>query len=386
MLKLLLAVVRFPVDLLMLSWDYLRLVAWSVLRSSRRAPGQTCPLQGVRRQLDRQTREVDGREVQVCLCVRRYGNPWLFRLVFGWSRRAPEGEAAAEHVCGLSEAYTTSPSRWVAMTVVVFGLWAAVAACVVRGTATGGGDVQATQARRLDQDLSAGQLAARRYALNARNLFGEGKLAEARLEFKNAIQRDPDYVHAYVGLGECNLRLGRFEEAKASLEKALDMQGAPPETHGLLAGLAARTGDLPTALAHARKARDANVGDPGVHLLLSALLQAKGETAAALREAEIAAELDPQNPRAHLTAAAIHLLQGALDPAETSYRKALELAGEDVDARLGLARVMRERGDFPGAIAELEAAVRVAPDHPLAVGTLSEYYALRGDWVTAIDI
>ena len=54
-------------------------------------------------------------------------------------------------------------------------------------------------------------------------LFADERFDSARIAYSQAIAIAPKDAHAYVGLGKCNLRDGRKEEAKVNFDKALDL-------------------------------------------------------------------------------------------------------------------------------------------------------------------
>lgn len=55
------------------------------------------------------------------------------------------------------------------------------------------------------------------------SLYADERFDSARIAYTQAISIAPKDAHAYVGLGKCNLRDGRKEEAKQNFDKALDL-------------------------------------------------------------------------------------------------------------------------------------------------------------------
>ncbi len=55
-------------------------------------------------------------------------------------------------------------------------------------------------------------------------LYEKGDYVKAKLEFKNAVQIDPNFADAYYMLGLTAFRTGNLNEAYGSLSKAVDLQ------------------------------------------------------------------------------------------------------------------------------------------------------------------
>ena len=103
----------------------------------------------------------------------------------------------------------------------------------------------------------------------------EGRLPEAETCFRAALQRDPDYVEALIGLGQVE----------------------------------AIRGDVAPALKHFETAIEIDPHLPKAHCSLGHLLQSQGKTDEALAEYFRALEFEPNNIEVSLNVAAIQLAQ-----------------------------------------------------------------------------
>ena len=85
-------------------------------------------------------------------------------------------------------------------------------------------------------------------------LTAQGRLAEAVLYFKKAIELRPDFADAHDNLGAILFRQGRLDDAIAQLQTALSIQPEDGEAHRDLARLLLQKGSLPESLAEYEKA------------------------------------------------------------------------------------------------------------------------------------
>jgi tetratricopeptide (TPR) repeat protein len=158
----------------------------------------------------------------------------------------------------------------------------------------------------------------------------EGRLPEAEACYRAALQRDPDYVEALIGLGQV---------------EALQGERAP-------------------ALKHIESAIEIDPYRPRAHFSLARLFESQGNTDEALAEYFRALELDPNNADVSLSIAAIQLARSQPDQALSRLDQVVELAPEN-----GEARDLRGRAHFTlrhstQAIDDFRAAVTRFPNRP----------------------
>jgi Flp pilus assembly protein TadD len=95
------------------------------------------------------------------------------------------------------------------------------------------------------------------------------------------------------------------------------------------------------------------------------------------------AKADPRNPYAYHFMGVVLYELGELEPARDAYRAATRLAPAYLGARVNLAHALRMLGDTRGAIAEAQAAQRLAPDDGDVFYALGRAYAAAGNRVLA---
>ena len=145
--------------------------------------------------------------------------------------------------------------------------------------------------------------------LRGRELFREdteASLRQALRLFEKAIELDPRFARAYVGVAECHQSLAgfgyepwdvSFSTVKTSLERAIDLDPNLPEAHASLSEMFFNMDDMPGMEAEARKALELNPSLPEPYAMLSELAALKGDPGEMVRQSEAAYRLDPIRPR-----------------------------------------------------------------------------------------
>ena len=164
--------------------------------------------------------------------------------------------------------------------------------------------------KRLDKRDTQSQEAYRlcllgRYYFHQRDLNTRDALKKAIDAFQQAIDKDPLYAAAYVGLAEAYDVLPRYTsasasestlKAKAAALKALEIDDTNPEANVILASISVDEWDWAKAEEGFRRALLLNPGDATGHDWYGECLLFMGRTKEALSELRLAAELDPLSP------------------------------------------------------------------------------------------
>jgi adenylate cyclase len=127
--------------------------------------------------------------------------------------------------------------------------------------------------------------------------------AEARSLFERAIELDPNYAPAYVGLGHVNLNavsygwtpdpgeaLGR---AETLARKAIGLDDMSPAAHALLGSAAVRFGDYDRALDELKRAIELNASDADGYRGLLQVLLWRSDIEGAIVAAELLGQFQP---------------------------------------------------------------------------------------------
>ena len=203
----------------------------------------------------------------------------------------------------------------------------------------------------------------------------QGRLEQATSLYRQALEREPDFLPAVLRLGRSELDRGHFPEARRLFERALDLEPAAAAGHEGLGKVASALGDHRAAIGHFERALELDHAATGIHYALGQAHRDLGDLDAArvhLQQAgDVAARvIDPLiNPLASLAESAqFYLVQGAeamddgdYQAAAAAFRSALERDPESLPATRGLATSLERLGDLDGAVRELERALESAP-------------------------
>lgn len=135
--------------------------------------------------------------------------------------------------------------------------------------------------------------------------------------YRKAMQMDPYYSEYYNEAGNLLQRSGRFREAEAMYENAIEYSAPYPEVHfnkGICALNLERTEE---AIAQFGVSLELNPLQVELYVLRAELLSEAGDTATAIRDYDAALTLSPDNVAANVNRAVLHYEAG-------SYKAALE--------------------------------------------------------------
>ncbi len=140
-------------------------------------------------------------------------------------------------------------------------------------------------------------------------LKGLGKLRDAELSTRKAIELNPNFADAHLNLGNILIDLGKLKDAELSTRKAIELNPNFANAHLNLGNILIDLGKLKDAELSTRKA----------------------------------IELNPNFANAHLNLGNIMRNLGNLKEAEVSYLKAIELEPSFVDAKINLDLITKQK-------------------------------------------
>jgi tetratricopeptide (TPR) repeat protein len=158
-----------------------------------------------------------------------------------------------------------------------------------------------------------------------------GRYEEAMAEFQWAIELGPQNATPYNGLGLTYYNLGRHEEAAAAYQRAIEL--------------------------------DPQYATPHNNLGLVYAAQRRYEKAVAAYQRAI--ELDPQYATPHNNLGLVYAAQGHHEKAVTAYQWALELVPRHAPAYFNLALAEVQRNNVDAALAQLEHAIALEPEEAI---------------------
>ncbi len=180
----------------------------------------------------------------------------------------------------------------------------------------------------------------------------------------------------YVGMAEVQTR-GSLRQGLVRLSAALGQKSADfAEPYVKLAMAQARTGAYDDARASLGRALDIDPDSPIARFNLAEVMRRQGQLAAAVEQYRSTLALDPNYAKAHLGLGLVNRQQGR--PAVESFRRALRFDPLLAEAHLGLGKETLERGPSAEAAGHFQQAIRVDPDSAQAHLNLGLAQARQG--------
>ena len=219
--------------------------------------------------------------------------------------------------------------------------------------------------------------------------------------FQQAIDRDPGYAMAYVGLADSYNWLGgglnyvspseTMPKAKAAAMKALELDKTLGEAHSALAYAEwFYDWDWSTAEREFKAAIELNPSSAISHERYSECLLTKTRFDEGIRERKRAEELDPISTHSLGGLGHVYLLMRRYDESIPHFQKALDLFPNAAFIRAQLAWSYAMKRMYPEALAEYdkiaESDKAVAPENQLVADGLGWVYAVAGRRADALKI
>ncbi|WP_269625217.1 tetratricopeptide repeat protein [Prochlorococcus marinus] len=206
----------------------------------------------------------------------------------------------------------------------------------------------------------------------------QGKLKEAERSTRRAIELKRDYAKAYSNLGNILNEQGKLKEAERSTRRAIELNPVLAEAHNNLGSILNEQGKLKESEISTRKAIELKRDYAKAYSNLGNILNEQGK----LKEAEIstrkAIELNPALAEAHSNLGNILNEQGKLKEAEIITRKAIELNPALAEAHNNLGNILSDQGKLKEAEISIRKAIDLRNDFEEAINNLGKVSADLG--------
>lgn len=211
---------------------------------------------------------------------------------------------------------------------------------------------------------------------------------EAIRLLKEAIRLDPTFYKAYVNLGLAWERKDDLGEARLCYKQAIRHQQPNfPLAHYNLAGIYVKLGDYERALSECDLALRADPSFARAHVRKGFIHFTNKRYSEAIDAYQTALRIDPDYAMANNNLGLAYQAMGRTDEARRAFLKVLELNNDDLAsayAHNNLGNLLRQQGDFDGAIRQYQAALRLKPDYAIALANLGDMYARKGMYAEAV--
>ena len=216
--------------------------------------------------------------------------------------------------------------------------------------------------------------------------------------FQQAVDKDPGYALAYVGIADSYEVLAVFgydvlpahealPKAKAAALKALELDPTLGEAHASRAMvLTMYDWDFPAAEKEFRRAIELNPGYPTAHSQYAFYLTGMGRFEESIVELRRALELDP------LSLSIRHFLGRTLywahraDEAMAEERKVLEMDPNFYLSHYGVGQILLDKGQKEEAMAEFRRALEISPGNLISLAYIGHVQGATGNRAEATKI
>ncbi|NOT61686.1 MAG: protein kinase [Acidobacteria bacterium] len=228
------------------------------------------------------------------------------------------------------------------------------------------------------------------------NQFTPDGLAQALTHYQRAIELDPNYALAYVGIAIYYHWLGLYSiappmacmpTAREAARKALELDDQLAEGYAALSLIALFYDcDLAEAERYERRAMELDAHNPMIRLWRSYRWMLEKRFDESLTEAALVLELDPQAPLARLQVCTVLYFARRYEEGVLQYRATIAANPQDALPRLGLSFALTQLQRYDEAIAEIEQVLPLVGDVPVYQVALGAALARRGSAAAAREI
>jgi len=187
-------------------------------------------------------------------------------------------------------------------------------------------DVQAAQQQKALEEPGIKQMR------EGQELLEDGKTAEARAKFAEAVAAKPDLYIGWLAIGDIDQRAGKNDDALAAAEKCLAVKAELPQCLAVAMNAAQGKGDKEAYERYRERYKAANPSDPSVFYNEAVAFLNKSDDAKALPLLEKALEADPKYADAMFQLGMVYFRTGDTAKAKAMLQKFLELAPKHREA------------------------------------------------------
>jgi putative PEP-CTERM system TPR-repeat lipoprotein len=216
--------------------------------------------------------------------------------------------------------------------------------------------------------------AAQRYVASGDAYASAGKYAEAIIQYRNAIQKDPRSSEARLKLAETSLQVRDGATALEEYIRAADLRPDDVAVQLKTSKLLLLAGRFDDAKSRAEKilARDSKNVDAQI-VIANALAEQK-DLDAAVDQIEEALKLEPERSLTYTNLGALELSRGKKDAAERAFKRAVDLEPRSIIANLALSNFYWLVNETAAAEASFKQTLSIDPHNVAANRLFANFY------------
>ena len=224
-----------------------------------------------------------------------------------------------------------------------------------------------------------------KYLESGERYFAKAAYRAASIQFRNALQVDPNFAVARFELARTYIQLQDWNSAYRELNRTIDLQPQNYEARLELANLLIRGGQLKPAEEQVDDLMIHESDNPDVHLARGSLLADQQELPEAIQELQKSISLNGHRGDLYLQLALLQLKNNELGPAELSFMRAVELTPVPSTPEMALGAFYQSQQRFPEAEKQFRAAMEIDPKNPECRIAIARLYMAENNTAGAED-
>jgi tetratricopeptide (TPR) repeat protein len=210
-------------------------------------------------------------------------------------------------------------------------------------------------------------------------LEGWDKINEAIEHYRQAVELNPGYIKSRNNLGVALLTKDKTAEAIEHFNIVLQIEPDFAKAHNNLGLALSKQGKNNEAVEHYLKALSIEPNSATAHLNLGDALLMQGKTEQAIKHFHKSLQINPEYAEAHNNLGGQLLNQGKIDEAVGHLNRALSINPELAEAHNNVGIISLQQGNLDAAITHFQDALRINPDFQLADNNLQRALAIRNN-------
>lgn len=216
-----------------------------------------------------------------------------------------------------------------------------------------------------------GPLATQALIRTAESLAEQGRLEESRRQYLQALARDGRHVDALLGLAEMLLRMRRYDAAGERIRRAVRLHPDDPRGHFLAGRRFFEIGKLNEAYVALKRVVELDGAFPRAHLMLARLAARHDDIAGVRSQCRAEMMRRPDRPDTLRELGDLLLDVGDLEHAAACFRRLVAVVPDDSRAWQNLGVAECWRGELMQGVVASRRAIKLDPTNLQAVNNLA---------------